>query len=479
MNASMNTFADMIAALALSGLVWGAVACDAPQSNALEDAPLSDYDALFADAPGNDELPYQIKADGPAPRTFDLVDLQSPVKSQGSRGVCSIFSTVALMEHLYIAAGVEEADFSEQYLQWSVKEQLGLFTDSSGSNSTSNLRAIQRHGIPHESAWEYETREWGEEDDPACTGPDRPTFCFTNGSPPDAAVEAEKFFLPRGRWLNSGRESLLDHMRVSGTGVVVGLDFFYQAWNHGGSSLTRSRDAWRQGIVGYPNADDIEESRRNRAGHSVLLVGWDLDMERPRVAADGSPVLDAEGNQVMDEGFYIFKNSWGTHNFGVDNPYGAGYGFLSMDYVEDFGSARVSDVPYISVPEPEPEPEVEPEAPPESELYESLDVVDIPDNDAVGIKSTLSVPTEGNAERVTVNFEVEHTYRGDLTVRLLHGSTVVTLHDRAGGSADGLELTRELTDFAGEDRGGDWQLQIADNASADTGRLLKWSLVIE
>lgn len=472
---------SLFAPLALAAAV-NVAGCDPETGDAGSDeAPLSDYDSLFDGTPSNADLPFEIKADGPAPRQFDLVDLQSPVKSQGRRGVCSVFSTVGLMEHLYIAAGEENPDFSEQYLQWSVKEQVRSFRNTSGSNANYNLQAISEYGIPVESAWAYEISEWNETDDPECKKEDdveRPTKCFTNGAPPQEAVDAEKFFLPRGRWINSTRESIVDHMRVNDTAVVVGLDFFYQAWNHRGTTLTRNTDNWDKGIVMAPNDEDMTESRKKRAGHSILLVGWDYDLEVQRREGDGSLMVDAEGNAVMDKGFFIFKNSWGTGSFGVDNPHGDGYGFISMDYVEDHGNARVSDLPEVVRPEPEPEEPTEP-TDPGAELYESDEVIEIPDNDPVGITSNIEVPTEGAVSHVTVEFDIGHTYRGDLTVRLIHGATVLTLHDRAGGGEDDLKATFELDDFDDQDRKGTWQLQVTDNAKSDVGTLNSWLLLIE
>ena len=90
-----------------------------------DDYPVSGYDPLFQGAPNNDELPEEGKADAVYPAKFtDLLATQSSVKSQGSRGVCSIFATVALMEHLYLKEGsLPDPDFSEQYLQWSAKNE--------------------------------------------------------------------------------------------------------------------------------------------------------------------------------------------------------------------------------------------------------------------------------------------------------------------------------------------------------------------
>jgi C1A family cysteine protease len=90
--------------------------------------PLSDPSALRSGAPGNDDLPAEGKADEVLPRRYDLVMTQSPVRNQGSRGVCSIFGTIALMEHLYIVEGtLASPDFSEQFLQWSTKFEMGQF----------------------------------------------------------------------------------------------------------------------------------------------------------------------------------------------------------------------------------------------------------------------------------------------------------------------------------------------------------------
>jgi C1A family cysteine protease len=58
----------------------------------------------------------------------------------------------------------------------------------------------------------------------------------------------------------------------------------------------------------------------------------------------------------MQKGFYIFKNSWGTSRFGVNNPYGAGYGYIQYKYVEDYGSAYVDSVPSLDGGGPTPTP---------------------------------------------------------------------------------------------------------------------------
>jgi C1A family cysteine protease len=339
-------FASLTASLTLAACA----ADEASPAGAVGDdeAELGSYDELMEGAPANSTLPDDNKADAIYPAKYDVVADQSPVKSQGSRGVCSIFSTTALMESLYIKAGTAMPDFSEQYLQWSVKFQVGAYTMTSGSNARENLQAIHTYGIPAEEAWPYESYPWSEANDPECTGEEdaRPTRCHTNGAPPQMAVDAPKLKLPAGRYLNTN--SIKAHLTTKHTAVIVGLDFFYQAWNHRRSTLPINADYWRRGIVTAPNAKDVTESHTHRAGHSILIVGWDDDLEIQSRDENGNLMVDAEGQPVMEKGFYVFKNSWGTSGFGVDNPFGPGYGYLSMKYVRDEGSAYVSDVPVVT-----------------------------------------------------------------------------------------------------------------------------------
>src|SRR5687768_2130885 len=147
------------------------------------EAPLASEGDIRGGAPDNSTLPEEGKFDAVYPARFSLVDKQSPVRSQGSRGVCSIFATIGLMEHLYLLEGsVANPDFSEQFLLWSVKTEVGDCTDTEGSNARSNLEAIHQFGIPVERDWQYESAPWTATNDPACTGgEDLPTRCYTNG----------------------------------------------------------------------------------------------------------------------------------------------------------------------------------------------------------------------------------------------------------------------------------------------------------
>lgn len=476
---------------------------DAPAGGALppgeEEAPLSDPDTLLSGAPDNSTLPEEGKADAVYPDSFtELIKMQSPVRNQARRGVCSIFSTVALMEHLYIVEGTfKTPDFSEQFLQWSAKSELGAFTYTEGSSADRNIAAINQFGIVEEAAWPYEDSKWTAANDPACTGGENlPIKCYTNGDPPASAKEATRYTLPKGRWVNSSDRSIKAFMYGKRQAVTVGGKFFYQAWNHGASTLPVNSAYSSAGYVLYPNDKDKEESLKKPAGHSFLLVGWDDKLEVQKLDAAGKPMVDAEGKAINEKGFFLFKNSWGTGRFGVTNPHGPGYGWISYKYIQDYGSVYGSDIPSIKkVPEvcndkkdndldgkldcDDTDCTDNPACKDPSGSYSNTNEMPIPDNDSNGIKSVIDVPDGGGIAALSVTVDISHPYRGDLTVKLVNESgKEVVLVDREGGSEDDLKKTFAPTEFNGLVAKGKWTLVVIDQAKADAGKLNSWSLQI-
>jgi C1A family cysteine protease len=321
---------------------------------------LSKYEHIFHDVPTNGSLPDVGKADATyAVKSTELLQWQSPVKDQNRRGVCTIFTTTGLMEHLYIKAGMANPSFSEQYLQWAVKVEAGVLPGSEGSNISDNVGAIHKFGIVDEATDPYNGFEWTAADDPDCM-PDGsetqqlPAKCWTQGDPPELAKTAMKYTLPAGKFINT--TDIKAHITSEHTAVGVGIDFFYQAWNHGLSKLPIDRTQLKLGVVRYPNSSDITSSHTQRAGHGILIVGWDDELEFQSVDDQDKPLVDGQGNPVMQKGFYIFKNSWGTDVFGNENPYGAGYGYISEKYIEQFGTAYVTGVPDLNNTNPPPPP---------------------------------------------------------------------------------------------------------------------------
>lgn len=499
----MNSIKRSLSVLGLMLAMTGCAveASGAPPADDGELPALSGLDPVLEGAPPNAMLPEEGKADAVYPATFDLVADQSPIRNQQRRGVCSIFSTVALMENLYIKSGVlADADFSEQYLQWAVKAQLHEFTGTSGSNAATNLRAIHEFGIPLESAWPYEGSQWSSVNDAACTGDaeNLPYRCYTNGDAPDAAQMGQLYHLPAGRFVNSNVRSLKAQIYGKRAGVIVGGTFYYQAWNHGASTLPVNSGYMANGYVMYPNATDRARSVEHRAGHSFLLVGWDDNLEVPQLDEAGNVVMQ-DGHPVMERGFFLFKNSWGTSRFGVNNPHGAGYGWIAYRYVSEFLSAYAS---------------AEPDAPARVEICDNgtdddgdhrvdcddsgcamntacqmtMDLVStdtnsrssaIPDDDAAGLTSSLTVAEAGSIASVSVQLNITHTYRGDLVVKLVHPSGAeFTLLDQVGGAEDNVDRSFDVSAFQGLAANGQWRLKVVDTAAQDTGTLNSWTLTV-
>ena len=110
----------------------------------------------------------------------------------------------------------------------------------------------------------------------------------------------------------------------------------------------------------------------------------------------------------------------------------------------------------------------------------------IPDRDPAGVVSQVSVPDSGLIRAIKVHVDIEHSYIGDLVVRITGpDGTRADLHVRAGGSANDLVKTFDQTAapdlgaFLGTDIKGTWILSVCDRAKADIGRLRRWTLEAE
>lgn len=137
--------------------------------------------------------------------------------------------------------------------------------------------------------------------------------------------------------------------------------------------------------------------------------------------------------------------------------------------------------------------------------------VAIPDGSPTGATSTFEVTQDITLTDLNVNVQIQHTYVGDLLIQLTSpAGTTVTLLDRPGvptstfGCGDDdmnvdfddespqalenycagttpwyvgdAQPATPLSAFDGESSLGTWELFVSDNAGADTGAILDWSL---
>ena len=102
----------------------------------------------------------------------------------------------------------------------------------------------------------------------------------------------------------------------------------------------------------------------------------------------------------------------------------------------------------------------------------------IPDNNPEGISSSLRVDENFDIGSIQVTVQIDHTWIGDLKVKLVHDGATVILHDREGSSQTNLAATFAPTEFKGMSAGGWWTLTVSDHADMDTGTLENWSLTL-
>ncbi len=101
----------------------------------------------------------------------------------------------------------------------------------------------------------------------------------------------------------------------------------------------------------------------------------------------------------------------------------------------------------------------------------------IPDNNADGIRSKLQIGAHGLVSELAVTVEIQHTYIGDLQVKLATPKgTIFTLHDKTGGRTKDLNKIYAVPSAVGEPISGAWTLQVSDRARSDVGRLVRFQL---
>lgn len=113
----------------------------------------------------------------------------------------------------------------------------------------------------------------------------------------------------------------------------------------------------------------------------------------------------------------------------------------------------------------------------------------VPIRDRSTSRLRIDVADEGSIADLRVGVDIEHTYRGDLRVRLLPPASLgvepIMLHDRRGAWRDDLRrvydsLSRpDLHRLAGHSAKGEWTLQVDDVARGDRGMLRGFVLEID
>lgn len=269
-----------------------------------------------------------------------VIELQTSVKSQMRRGLCSIFSALGIFESAFKKKYQIDYDFSENYLSYIVSARVQESVQK-GSSALENFQGIRKKGIIDEAIWPYEGQDWNAENLSDEESELRRQRCSFSGfrqelclllhldpqSDPyrkEAWKWSKKLKVNRAQAFWVGNISEIKKRLLENEPLLLEMDFFYGAWNHPKMEDLeigpRDLNEWAKGRVGNPTQEDILQSRRLPAGHSIVIVGYN-DQER----------------------VYYFKNSWGTVGFGADSDLlgpgsTPGYGSIPYEYAHQWGS---------------------------------------------------------------------------------------------------------------------------------------------
>ncbi len=304
-----------------------------------------------------------------------MIDFQTPIKSQGKRGTCSIFSTTAHIEALYMILFRPQRypDFSEQWLQYlNIASKKDI---EEGSSDPRNIFLSMKYGIVEERDWKYDPTDWTKstKNSPEyryCKKLSRnetnlkrcllahkdPNLIFTDTSVlerdypnfsrlTDTAERIKQDFLLKHFSQNLTPLRSVGQIKsalANGIPLTLGMDFFYGSWNHKKSDefgIGRDINSFNAGHVSYPEAGSMDRkvSKEKGAGHAVLVVGYDDNI----VITSNIKMTNGEYRRFNYRGAYIIKNSWGTESLGNNFIYKGrkypGYAFITYKYAHEFG----------------------------------------------------------------------------------------------------------------------------------------------
>ena len=124
-----------------------------------------------------------------------------------------------------------------------------------------------------------------------------------------------------------------------------------------------------------------------------------------------------------------------------------------------------------------------PEAPGEVTTVTATRVVPIKDLGAAQL--SLEVGDKRKIKAVRLNVDIEHTWIGDLVVRVKPPrAEAIVLHDRTGGGTANLRMTYDevstpaLKALRGKSASGKWVLEVEDKAKEDAGRIRRFAVEV-
>jgi subtilisin-like proprotein convertase family protein len=96
------------------------------------------------------------------------------------------------------------------------------------------------------------------------------------------------------------------------------------------------------------------------------------------------------------------------------------------------------------------------------------------------VKSDIAIEEKDETSKATVSVDLQHTYRGDLTLELITpDGHWHALQSSEGGSDNDVRKSFEVSFDAPMKTAGTWRLVVSDRARLDTGTLKAWSIELD